>query len=108
MKVSTKIVQLKARAEYPDLNLAKEEPYYPVTSVDAVKGLDEVIDGKVVKYTPVTETVDGLMSSADKQKLDSLKEEPLDELELKSPNGSIFVVSVDDDGKLSVKAKGGS
>lgn len=107
MKVSTKIVQLKARAEYPDLNLAKEEPYYPATSADAVKGLDEVVDGKVVKYNPATETVDGLMSSADKQKLDSLKEEPLDELELKSPNGSIFVVSVDDEGKINCQKEGG-
>lgn len=48
------------------------------------------------------------MSSSDKKKLNKLKEEPLSELELKSPNGSIFVVSVDDDGKLSAKAKGGS
>jgi hypothetical protein len=108
VKVSTKIVQLKARADYPDLDLAKGESYYPATSADAVKGLDEVVDGKVVKYDPATETADGLMSSVDKKKLNKLKEEPLSELEFKSPNGSIFVVSVDDDGKLSAKAKGGS
>lgn len=107
MKVSTKILQLEARADHPDLNLVKGEPYYPATSADAVKGLDEVVDGKVVKYDPATETTNGLMSSTDKKKLNKLKEEPLSELELKSPNGSIFVVSVDDDGKLSAKEKGG-
>lgn len=102
MKVSTKIVQLKAREDYPDLDLVKGESYYPATSADAVKGLDEVVDGKVVKYDPATETADGLMSSSDKKKLNKLKEEPFSELELKSPNGSIFQLSVNDKGQVQV------
>lgn len=102
MKVSTKIIQLEARADHSDLNLAKGEPYYPATSADAVKGLDKVVDGKVVKYDPATETVDGLMSSADKKKLNKLKEEPLNGLKLKAPNGMIYILSVTNDGEIKL------
>ncbi len=106
MKVSTKIVQLEARADYPDLNLVKGEPYYPATSADAVKGLDKVVDGKVAKYDPATETADGLMTAADKKKLNEIKIEPLEGLKFKSPDGSVFVLSVDNDGK-PIFTKGG-
>lgn len=108
MKVSTKIMQLKARADYPDLNLTKGEHYYPATSADAVKGLDKVVDGKVVKYSPATEDVDGLMSSADKKKLNNLKEEPLDGLKLKDSNGVIYILSVTNDGEIKLIKEGDS
>lgn len=104
--MSTKIVQLEARADYPDLNLVKGEPYYPATSADAVKGLDKVVDGKVAKYDPATETADGLMTAADKKKLNEIKIEPLEGLKFKSPDGSVFVLSVDNDGK-PIFTKGG-
>ena len=97
--VSTKIVQLKARADDPDIGLVKDEPFYVVTSADAVVGLDKFIAKQVVIYQPATETVDGLMTATDKKKLNGIKTEPLDGLKLKSPDGSVFVLSVDNDGK---------
>lgn len=60
--------------------------------------MDEVVDGKVVKYNPATEMVDGLMTAADKKKLNTIKTEPLEELKFKSPDGSIFSLSVDNNG----------
>lgn len=62
--------------------------FYPVTHRDAVVGLDVASADK-----------DGLMAKADKTKLDKLQVEPLEGLTFKSPNGSIFVLSVNDDGK---------
>lgn len=99
VKVSTKIVQLKASADNPDIGLLKDEPFYVVTSADAVVGLDKFIAKQVVTYQPATETVDGLMTAADKNKLNKIKTEPLEGLKFKSPGGSVFVLSVDNDGK---------
>lgn len=98
-QVSTKIVQLEARADDPDIGLAKGEPFYVVTSADAVVGLDKFIAKQVVTYQPATETVDGLMTATDKKKLNEIKTEPLEGLKFKSPDGSVFVLSVDNDGK---------
>lgn len=97
--MSTKIVQLKARANNPDIGLVKDEPFYVVTSVDAVVGLDKFIAKQIVTYQPATETDDGLMAAADKKKLNTIKTEPFEGLKFKSPDGSIFVLSVDNDGK---------
>lgn len=69
--------------------------FYPVTHKDAVVGLDVANANE-----------DGLMSKADKTKLDKLQVEPIERLKFKSPDGSIFVLSVGDDGK-SVFTKGG-
>lgn len=99
VKVSTKIVQLKARADDPDIGLVKGEPFYVITSADAVVGLDKFIAKQVVTYQPATETDDGLMTAADKKKLNKIKTEPLEELKFKSLDGSVFVLSVDNDGK---------
>lgn len=99
VKVSTKIVQLKASADNPDIGLVKDEPFYVVTSADAVVGLDKFIAKQTVTYQPATETVDGLMTAADKKKLNTIKAEPFEGLKFKSPDGSIFVLSVDNDGK---------
>ncbi|WP_432737621.1 hypothetical protein OS787_04285 [Pediococcus pentosaceus] len=97
--MSTKIVQLKARADEPDIGLVKGEPFYVITSADAVVGLDKFIAKQVVTYLPATETDDGLMTAADKKKLNKIKTEPLEGLKFKSPDGSVFVLSVDNDGK---------
>lgn len=62
--------------------------FYPVTHRDAVVGLDVASANE-----------DGLMSQVDKTKLDKLQVEPLEKLKFKSPDGSIFVMSVSDEGK---------
>ena len=62
--------------------------FYPVTHKDAVVGLDVANANE-----------DGLMAKDDKAKLDRLQVEPIERLKFKSPNGSIFVLSVSDDGK---------
>ncbi len=62
--------------------------FYPVTHRDAVVGLDVASANE-----------DGLMSQADKTKLDKLQVEPLEKIKFKSPDGSIFVMSVTNDGK---------
>lgn len=98
-QVSTKIVQLEASADNPDIGLIKGEPFYVVTSADAIVGLDKFIAKQVVIYQPATETVDGLMTATDKKKLNEIKTEPLEGLKFKSPDGSIFVLSVDNNGK---------
>lgn len=97
--MSTKILQLKSRNGDPEMGLSKDENYYPKTSSDAVAGLDKFIAKQVVTYLPATETNDGLMTATDKKKLNGIKTEPLDGLEFKSPDGSVFVLSVDNDGK---------
>ncbi|MCT1175795.1 hypothetical protein [Pediococcus pentosaceus] len=97
--MSTKIVQLKARTDDPDIGLVKGEPFYVITSADAVVGLDKFIAKQVVTYQPSTETNDGLMTTTDKKKLNELKTEPLEGLKFKSPDSSVFVLSVDNEGK---------
>ncbi|MDB8870899.1 hypothetical protein [Pediococcus acidilactici] len=62
--------------------------FYPVTHRDAVNGL-----------VVVSADEDGLMAKTDKAKLDKLQVEPLEKLKFKSPDGSIFVMSVSDEGK---------
>lgn len=97
--MSTKIIQLESRADNPDIGLVKGEPFYVVTSADAISGLDKFIAKQVVTYQPATETDDGLMTADDKKKLNKIKTEPLEGLKFKSPDGSIFVLSVDNEGK---------
>lgn len=70
--------------------------FYPVTHKDAVVGLDVANANE-----------DGLMSKADKTKLDKLQVEPIEGLKFKSPDGSIFVLTVTDDGKPTFMKEGG-
>ncbi|MBS0955863.1 hypothetical protein [Lactiplantibacillus plantarum] len=100
--MSTKKVQLKSPENNPDLGLSKDEQYYPITSVDAVKGLQNMA------YQPATIDADGLMSKEDKQKLDSVVIEPLSDIKLKSPNGTVFLVTIGDDGKIQTQVKSSS
>lgn len=97
--MSTKILQLKSRNDDSEIGLSKDENYYPKTSADAVVGLDKSIAKQAVTYQPATETVDGLMTATDKKKLNEIKTEPLEGLKFKSPDGSVFVLSVDNEGK---------
>lgn len=98
MKVSTKIIQLRARGDN-DFGLSKGEPYYPKVGADSIAGLESEIDKHVPKYDLATPTADGLLSKEDKAKLDKLQAEPFEGLKFKSPDGSIFVLSVDNEGK---------
>lgn len=98
VKVSTKIIQLRARGDN-DFGLKEGEPYYPKVGADSVVGLEAEIDKRVPKYDIATPTANGLISKEDKTKLDKLQVEPFEGLKFKSPDGSIFVLSVDNEGK---------
>ncbi|AVL01282.1 hypothetical protein PP40703_08740 [Pediococcus pentosaceus] len=98
MKVSIKIIQLRARGDN-DFGLTEGEPYYPKVGADSVVGLEIEIKKQVPKYDLATSTADGLISKEDKTKLDKLQVEPFEGLKFKSPDGSIFILSVDNEGK---------
>lgn len=99
VKVSTKIIQLRARGDN-DFGLTEDEPYYPKVGADSIVGLDSEIDKHVPKYDLATPTANGLMSNGDKAKLDKLQVEPFEGLKFKSPDGSIFVLSVSNQGEM--------
>ncbi len=105
MKVSTKIIQLRARGDN-DFGLSKGEPYYPKVGADSIAGLESEIDKHVPKYDLATPTADGLLSKEDKAKLDKLQVEPFEGLKFKSPDGSIFVLSVSDQGETVFTKEG--
>lgn len=88
--------------------------YWPMTSVDSVIGLTKLLpvvatdkqDGlmstadkqkidNLKEYEAATDTTEGLLSASDKQKLDSLKAEPIDAIRIKdSVTGTIFKLSI--------------
>lgn len=88
--------------------------YWPITSVDSVIGLTKLLpviatdkqDGlmsaadkqkidNLKEYEAATDTTEGLLSASDKQKLDSLKAEPIDAIRIKdSVTGTIFKISI--------------
>lgn len=105
MKVSTKIIQLRARGDN-DFGLSKGEPYYPKVGADSIAGLESEIDKHVPKYDLATPTADGLLSKEDKAKLDKLQAEPFEGLKFKSPDGSIFVLSVSNQGETVFTKEG--
>ncbi|MBF7133663.1 hypothetical protein [Pediococcus pentosaceus] len=96
--MSIKIIQLRARGDN-DFGLTEGEPYYPKVGADSVVGLEIEIKKQVPKYDLATSTADGLISKEDKTKLDKLQVEPFEGLKFKSPDGSIFILSVDNEGK---------
>lgn len=95
--------------------------YWPMTSVDSVIGLTKILpvvatdeqDGlmsaadkqkidNLKEYEAATDTTEGLLSASDKQKLDSLKAEPIDAIRIKdSVTGTIFKLSISN-GAVSV------
>lgn len=82
-----------------EMGLAKGQTFHVTTRADLVEGLETFVDGKIPeipKYTPSTPTTDGLMSAADKVKLDQLKIEPVPELLMTDKvDGSIYVITVE-------------
>ncbi|MGK4034598.1 hypothetical protein [Pediococcus acidilactici] len=103
--MSTKIIQLRARGNN-DFGLTEGEPYYPKVGADSIAGLESEIDKHVPKYDLATPTADGLLSKEDKAKLDKLQAEPFEGLKFKSPDGSIFVLSVSDQGETIFTKEG--
>ena len=88
--------------------------YWPMTSVDSVIGLTKLLpvvatdkqDGlmsaadkqkidNLKEYEAATDTTEGLLSASDKQKLDSINAEPVDAIRIKdSVTGTIFKLSI--------------
>lgn len=95
--------------------------YWPMTSVDSVIGLTKLLpvvatdkqDGlmsaadkqkidNLKEYEAATDTTEGLLSASDKQKIDSLNAEPVDAIRIKdSVMGTIFKLSISN-GAVSV------
>lgn len=91
----TKIVQLVAAADDVDMGLNAGDKYYPRTGADCVVGLDEKIKAGQQTYTEATDKAAGLMSAADKQKLDSIDTGPLSSVQLKdATTGAIYLLTV--------------
>ncbi|WP_308902433.1 phage tail protein [Latilactobacillus curvatus] len=97
---------LKVPADNPDLGLKRGQQFYAATAVDYVAGLAEFVAGQIPdapSYDLATPTSDGLMSKADKIKLDKLKKEPLTSLQMKDVvNGSIYTLTVEN-GEIKIK-----
>ncbi|AVE81534.1 hypothetical protein C4O30_00365 [Lactiplantibacillus plantarum] len=88
--------------------------YWPMTSVDSIIGLTKLLpvvatdkqDGlmsaadkqkidNLKEYEAATDTIEGLLSASDKRKLDSLKVEPVDAIRIKDgATGTIFKLSI--------------
>lgn len=91
----TKIVQLVAAADDANMGLKAGEKYYPRVGADCVVGLDEKIKAGQQTYTEATDKTAGLMSAADKQKLDSIDTGPLPSVQLKdTTTGAIYLLTV--------------
>ncbi|WP_434437978.1 hypothetical protein [Limosilactobacillus fermentum] len=106
MIVITKIVQLVAAADDTDMGLNAGDKYYPRTGADCVIGLDEKIAGGQKTYTEATNNTAGLMSAADKQKLDSIDTGPLSSVQLKdATTGAIYLLTVDN-GEIKIAKEG--
>lgn len=95
--------------------------YWPMTSVDSVIGLTKLLpvlatdkqDGlmsaadkqkidNLKEYEVATDTTEGLLSASDKRKLDSINAEPVDAIRIKdSVTGTIFKLSISN-GAVSV------
>ncbi|BAP85950.1 hypothetical protein LOOC260_114140 [Paucilactobacillus hokkaidonensis JCM 18461] len=90
-------MQLVAASDNTDMGLKKGDKYYPQVGADCVVGLDEKIKAGQQTYTEATDKTAGLMSAADKQKLDSIDTGPLTSVQLKdAKTGAIYLLTVDD------------
>ena len=91
----TKIVQLVAAADDANMGLQAGDKYYPRVGADCVVGLDEKIKTGQKTYDIATDKAAGLMSAADKTKLDSIETGPLPSVQLKdATTGAIYLLTV--------------
>ncbi|APB84666.1 hypothetical protein [Lactiplantibacillus plantarum] len=91
----TKIVQLVAASDNADMGIKAGDKYYPQVGADCVVGLDKKITDGQQTYTEATINTAGLMSAADKQKLDSIDTGPLPSVRLKdATTGAIYLLTV--------------
>ncbi len=67
------IFQLSVADDNDDFGLKAGDSFAVKTTVDGVDGLDEKIAGAQIKYGPATANSDGLMTAADRVKLDGLQ-----------------------------------
>lgn len=89
-------LMLRVPADNADLGLLAGQEFYVKTRADLVDGLADVLP----IYDIATDKNNGLMSADDKVKLDAINDQTL---LLKSPSGSSFLISVDDEGQLVVE-----
>lgn len=91
-----KIVKLESPVDNPGAGMVAGQQYYVATKPAAIENLDPYLEQK---YQPATPTSDGLMSAEDKKIIEKISE-PKSEVLMKSPDGSIFVLTVDDEGNV--------
>lgn len=97
--------RLKVAEDNSGFALKAGDEFLPVTRADLVDGLDDLVAG-VVPGTATSSTA-GLLSAADKTKLDNLSVEPLAGIKLKdTATGSIYVLTVAN-GQVTVKGADG-
>ena len=102
----TKIVQLVAAADDADMGLQAGEKYYPRVGADCVVGLDDKIADGQKTYTEATDNTAGLMSAADKKKLDSIDTGPLLSVQLKdATTGAIYLLTISG-GEIKIAKEG--
>ena len=115
------LFELQVAEDNSDFNLQKGQKFAVKTTARGVDGLDQEIESKMIKYelatteqaglmspedknklnglqqyTESTETQAGLMSPSDKKKLNKLKEEPVDNIQIKDAvTGSIYLLIVE-------------
>jgi hypothetical protein len=93
----TKIIQCTAPIDNDSLGLKKGDNYYVVTHAKGVVGLEGFVNDLIPDVA--TSEVDGLMSKGDKANLDKLME-PQEKVRIKSPDGSIFDITISNEGTL--------
>ncbi len=77
------------------MGLKAGDNYYPRVGADCVVGLDKKIFDGQQTYTEATTNTAGLMSAADKQKLDSIDTGPLPSVQLKdATTGDIYLLTI--------------
>lgn len=114
------LFELQVAGNNPDFNLKKGQKFAVKTTARGVDGLDKEIESKMIRYELATTEQPGLMSAADKEKLDvlqqyteateeqaglmpaedkikldELKEGPVDNVQIKDAvTGSIYLLTV--------------
>lgn len=127
-KETVPLFELQVAENNPDFNLEKGQKFAVKTTARGVDGLDKEIESKMIRYELATTEQPGLMSAADKEKLDGLqqyteateeqaglmpaedkaklnklKEEPVDNVQIKDAvTGSIYLLTISN-GEIKLK-----